>query len=269
MKKLLFYALIALVPFFGNAQKAKYVELTKNAPIYKSAKISGVKLNSDVESVFKAFFLNGQVFYPFTQQVVSTRGKWMQMPVGWVQNKYTKAVDNKPITESMFNKHYVGTLMDPSIKKKKGNSGLEIDYDFYCVKTSEKGDEVLVFVSLFWERKIVCTAKLINNKLIQCDKFIMTRDAEYKKNLDNLHFSLKAEKEGIKEYKLIYGDHLKTSFTQQMGDETYTTEGFDMDKMTSKDFKLMYDEIQKLGIPTKLCISANTFDNLEEADYEK
>ena len=266
MKKLLFYAVMALFPVLCCAQQ--YVELSKNAPIYKSAKIAGVKLDVDPESVFLGFFTKGQVLFPFAQQVVSSKGNWMQLPLGWVQKKYTTPVVEKPIPESVFSKHYEGTLMDPSIKKKKGNDGLAINYDFYCVKTSDNSDEVLVFVALFWERKIVCTAKLINNNLIQCDKFIMTRDAEYEEGLENLYFSLKRERHGMKEYKLFYGDHLKTLFTQRMGDDEYEVKGFDMEKMTSKDYKLMYDQIQKLGNPTKLAISARTFENLKEAKYE-
>ena len=68
--------IVSLVAFVGGtmAQQHEYVELVKDAPVYSSASESSTKLSSDVESVFKAFFYNGQVFYPFTQKVIDTKG---------------------------------------------------------------------------------------------------------------------------------------------------------------------------------------------------
>ena len=74
--KRFYMIIVSLVAFVGGtmAQQHEYVELVKDAPVYSSASESSTKLSSDVESVFKAFFYNGQVFYPFTQKVIDTKG---------------------------------------------------------------------------------------------------------------------------------------------------------------------------------------------------
>ncbi len=265
MKKLLFFALIALVPFFGNAQKVKYVELDKNAPVYKTAKISSVKLNTDLKGYFEGFAMKGQALYPFAQQVLSTKGSWYQLPLGWVQKKYAKPIANKAIPENVFKKHFVGSLMDPSIKKKKGNGGLAIEYDLYCMRVDENSDDVIVFLHRFHESGIICTAKLSDN-LIKCDKFIHVKDAKLDKNLEDFKFTICREKGGLKMYTINFGNRLNTVVYEPIID--VSSDGFDPEKLTTKDLMLMYQNIGKIGMPTKLCISVNTFENLEEKQYD-
>ncbi len=267
MNKKLLFLIALIIPFLVNAQQAKYVEIDKKATVYKTANIKGKKINTDIESTFIAFFINGQVFFPFTQQVVSEKGNWVQLPVGWVQKKYTKPVSTKPIDNNMFRTHYIGTLLDPNLKQVKAHRGLANDYDLYFAKVDDSSNDVVVFIGLFQEAKIICTGKL-NNNVIQCDKFIMVKDIEYEEDLTDLYFTLDVEKNGVKVYELHYGKNLSTEFVETFGPDTYVTTGFDMEKMGSRDFRVMFDSIAKIGSSTKLCISAHTLDNLKVVDYD-
>ena len=267
MNKKLFLLIALIIPFLVNAQQTKYVEIDKSTPIYKSANLKSLKINADIESTFMAFFVNGQVFYPFAQQVVSEKGTWVQLPVGWVQKKNTKPVSTQPITDNMYRTHYVGTLMNPELKQVKAHRGLANDYDLYFTKVDDKSNDVVIFIGLFHEAKIICTGKL-NNNVIQCDKFIMLKNIEYEEDLTDLYFSLDVEKNGIKRYELHYGKNLSTEFYEQFGPDEYITTGFDMEKMGSRDLRLMFNNINEIGTPTKLCITAKTLDNLKVVDYD-
>ncbi|MBR5086642.1 MAG: hypothetical protein IKX31_06520 [Muribaculaceae bacterium] len=266
MNKKLLLLIALIIPFLVNAQQAKYVELDKSATIYKSANLKGLKINADIESTFIAFFVNGQVFYPFAQQVVSEKGTWVQLPVGWVQKKNTKPVSTQPITDNMYRTHYVGTLMNPELKQVKSHRGLANDYDLYFTKVDENSNDVIIRIGLFSEARIFCTGKVVDN-VIQCDKFLMVKPEECEGDLADLYFSIDVEKNGIKRYILHYGNHLSTEFSYTIGPDEYTTTGFDMEKMESHDLRVMFNNINKIGTQTKLCISNNTIENLKVADY--
>lgn len=267
MNKKLVFLIALIIPFLVNAQQAKYVEIDKKATVFKTANIKGKKINTDIESTFMAFFLNGQVFFPFTQQVVSEKGNWIQLPVGWVQKKYTKPVSTKPIDNNMFRTHYIGALLDPDLKQVKAHRGLANDYDLYFTKVDDSTNDVVVRIGLFQEARIFCTGKIVGN-IIQCDKFIMVKKETNEADLADLYFTLEREREGIKRYELHYGNHLSTEFHTTFGPDEYITSGFDLEKMTSRDFRVMFDSIAKIGSSTKLCISAHTLDNLKAVDYD-
>lgn len=266
MNKKLLFLIALIIPFLVNAQQAKYVEIDKNATVYKTASLKGKKINTDIESTFMAFFLNGQVFYPFTQQVVSEKGNWVQLPVGWVQKKYTKPVTTKPIDGNKFGSHYIGTLLNPNLSQVKAHRGLANDYDLFFAKVDDRSNDVIVRIGLFQEARIFCTGKVVGN-IIQCNKFIMVKKETNEEDLADLYFSLEKEGKGMKRYELHYGNHLSSEFQTSFGPDEYITSGFDLEKMASRDYRLMFDNIAKIGSPTKLCISAYTLDNLKAVDY--
>lgn len=248
----------------GAKQQEQFVELEKDAPVYQSAETTSAKLNTDVKAFFEGFILKGQALFPFTQQVVDTKGDWIQLPYGWVQKKYTKPVSNTPIAKELFNKHFIGSLMDPSLKDKEGNGGLAIDFDLQCVKVDENSDDVLVFLARAWESGLFCTAKLTDN-IIKCDKFIHVKHAELDENIKDLNFKVYRERNGIKVYTLNYGSRLNKQVEEFVVDTYMNVDVLDFDKMTKEDYKLMYEKIRSIGNSTQLCISANTFANLKES----
>lgn len=269
--KRFYMIIVSLVAFVGGtmAQQHEYVELVKDAPVYSSASESSTKLSSDVESVFKAFFYNGQVFYPFTQKVIDTKGEWLQLPVGWVNKKHTRPVDAQPLADNLFNTHYVGSLMDPAVKKQKGKGGLAIDYDLYCMRLGDDSDRAIVFIALFAEKKIACTARIVDGNMIECDKFIIIRNnATMQEDLPSISFELDREGHGLKLYKMLYASHLNTEFEDVFMGDVMIINAFDVEKLTKADLSAMYDSIEQLGEPTKLCVSNAITEALEIGNYQ-
>lgn len=269
MYKTFLCAIISFLFISCNAQQEhyeQYVELDKNAPIYQSPEETGVKLNTDVEAFFEGYTLKGQALFPFTQQVVSAKGDWIQLPYGWVQKKYTKPVSNTPIPEDVYNKHFSGSLMDPNLKN--GNRGLAIDFNLNCVKVDENNRDVLVFLARVWESGIFYTAKLSDN-MIKCEKFIHVKQAELDENVEGLDFEVYREHNGMKSYTLTYGSRLNKQVEEFIVDTYMSVDVLDFDKFTSEDYRHIYEKVQELGSSTQLCISANTFENLEELTEEQ
>ncbi len=254
--KRFYMIIVSLVAFVGGtmAQQHEYVELVKDAPVYSSASESSTKLSSDVESVFKAFFYNGQVFYPFTQRV---------------NKKHTRPVDAQPLADNLFNTHYVGSLMDPAVKKQKGKGGLAIDYDLYCMRLGDDSDRAIVFIALFAEKKIACTARIVDGNMIECNKFIIIRNnATMQEDLPSISFELDREGHGLKLYKMLYASHLNTEFEDVFMGDVMIINAFDVEKLTKADLSAMYDSIEQLGEPTKLCVSNAITEALEIGNYQ-
>lgn len=270
MKKILFpfvlvlFMLSACAQQTQTSQQTSLVELNSDAKVYESPSTSGKMITNDVTSMFNGLNTKGQLLFPFVQEVISSKGDWLEIPMGWVQKKDTHPVSEQSLAQINFDKAYVGQVIDSKYLTSK-DRGLANDYGLSFIKPDENSDDMIVNVSIFMERNLLCTAKIEGN-IIKCDKFIMMKHAELDESIDGISFTTYREIAGQKIYNLNYGKRLNTVTTHEMLDDMYDVDVFDHKKMTADDFSTMFQEIEKLGTPTRLCISAGTIENLKEED---
>lgn len=270
MKKFLFpfvlvlFVLSACAQQKQTSQQTSFIELNSEAKVYDSPSTSSKMIANDVESMFNGLSTKGQLLFPFVQEVISTKGDWLELPSGWVQKKDTHAVSEESLSQLKLDKIYVGQVVDKKYLTDK-DRGRTNDYGVLFIKPDENSNELIVMISFFMGSNLMYTAKQDGN-LIKCDKFIWVKQSHLDKNLDGTSFTVWREKGDEIIYELNYGSRLNTVTVHQMLDDMYEVDVFDHMKMTASDFSKMLQDIDKLGNPTRLCISAGTIKNLTEED---
>lgn len=270
MKKALFPILLALfvqLPACAQQaaqQAATFVELNSDAKVYKSPSTSGEMITGNLKSTFEAVNTKGQLLFPFVQEVISIKGDWLELPSGWVQKKDTHAVSEEPLPQLQLDKIYVGQLIDKKYLTEEDKGRIN-DYGVLLISLDNKSDEFIVMISFFMGSNIMCTAKMDGN-LIKCDKFIWVKQSKLDESIDGTSFTVWRERGDEIIYQLNYGSRLNTVTTHEMLDDIYEVDVFDHEKITGSDFSKMLQDIDKLGNPTRLCISAGTIKNLTEED---
>jgi hypothetical protein len=266
MKQTLLFLFVMLLQLPSFAQQAQYIELTSDAIVYKTPSTSGQRITGNVEQSYEALSLTGQLMYPFVQEVMNTKGDWLELPSGWVQKKDTHPVAELRLTQINFDKAFIGKLIDPKYLTKK-DKGLANDYGLYFIRPDENSNDVIVMISIFMNFNLCYTAR-IEGDLIKCDKFILVKPSQLDESLDGTSFTVYRENGALKIYQLNYGTRLKTVAIHEFLDEMYETDVFDFKKMNESDFSSMFQEIEKLGNPTRLCVSAGTVQSLTEEEIQ-
>ena len=270
MKKFLFpfvlvlFVLSACAQQKQTSQQTSFIELNSEAKVYQTPATSAKMITGDIESIFEALSTNAQLLFPFVQEVISTKGDWLELPSGWVQKKDTHAVSEESLSQLKLDKIYVGQVVDKKYLTDK-DKGRTNDYGVLFIKPDENSNELIVMISFFMGSNLMYTAKQDGN-LIKCDKFIWVKQSHLDKNLDGTSFTVWREKGDEIIYELNYGSRLNTVTIHEMLDDMYEVDVFDHMKMTASDFSKMLQDIDKLGNPTRLCISAGTIKNLTEED---
>lgn len=270
MKKFLFpfvlvlFVLSACAQQKQTSQQTSFIELNSDAKVYQTPATSAKMITGDIESIFEALSTNAQLLFPFVQEVISTKGDWLELPSGWVQKKDTHAVSEESLSQLKLDKIYVGQVVDKKYLTDK-DKGRTNDYGVLFIKPDDKSDKLIVMISFFMGSNIMYTAKPDGN-LIKCDKFIWVKQSKLDESLDGTSFTVWRDRGGLKLYQLNYGSRLNTVTMHEMLDEMYEVDVFDHMKMTASDFSKMLQDIDKLGNPTRLCISAGTIKNLTEED---
>lgn len=270
MKKFLFpfvlvlFVLSACAQQTQTSQQTSFIELNSDAKVYKSPSASGEMITGNLKSTFEAVNTKGQLLFPFVQEVISTKGDWLELPSGWVQKKDTHAVSEEPLPQLQLDKIYVGQLIDNKYRTEE-DKGRVNDYGVLLIRPDDKSAEFIVMISFFMGSNIMCTAKLDGN-LIKCDKFIWVKQSKLDESLDGTSFTVWRERGDEILYQLNYGSRLNTVTTHEMLDDLYEVDVFDHMKMTGNDFSTLFQNIDKLGKPSQLCISTGTIRNLTEED---
>ena len=103
------------------------------------------------------------------------------------------------------------------------------------------------------------------NLIIVLIKWVSNRgirlySAEYEAELNDISFSFKDERNGLKRYSIHYGERLMTQVESYFSGHLEYEPALDQEKMTPDDWRVFYDHINSVGTPIETAISAKTLE---------
>jgi hypothetical protein len=259
MKRMILLAVLALVSTTCVlAQTRELVEVGSTTKVYQNASTGSGVVTGDFERLTTAVFKDFVMPPPFTQPVLERQNGWLKIPMGWVQENQTRKAGNEPFTAELMGKVFLGNF------GKYEETGDTVYFGVQVIDIDESKGEAFVTVHLP-DSKLLCLAKR-SASLIETSQGIMVKDFEYEEDRKGLAFELYNERDGVKLYKLLYGERWNTRKMEDIMGDIVTVNTFDINKMTKEDWTTLRSAIMKDGKPCQIYVTAGMVSGLQPID---